>query len=164
MKEKDKGNKSVLNTTVPLSMSFNSKLLACRRNIPSIFTTPALFVLQKIFVYIIIVTWVGKLEKHRGVLCSFHSRLVICAPVPRTSYITARNRFFFDITSIIFSKHVPNKSLRVLTIATSYAKFNLSCDGTLSRKSIHIFSFKYFSPISTKIKLARQPHNVNKSA
>jgi hypothetical protein len=57
VKEKGKGsNKPVLNTTVPLSMSFNSKLLACRRNIPSIFTTPALFVLQKAFVYIILFT------------------------------------------------------------------------------------------------------------
>ena len=48
------------------------------------------------------------------------------------------------IPSIIFSKHVPNKSLRILVIAIYYVTFNISCDGALYRQSIHIFSFKLF--------------------
>ena len=56
VEEKGKGNNPVLNTTAPLTMSFNSKLLECQRNIPSIFTTPALFVIQNTFVSIILVT------------------------------------------------------------------------------------------------------------
>jgi len=44
------------------------------------------------------------------------------------------------IPSIIFSKHVPNKSLRVLAIVTYYVTFNISCDGALFNRYIFLAS------------------------